>query len=328
MARMNIGNAVAVGDVDGLTELGKLVTYSMTDEPKNGPTLVRSWAKHGLDVNDLPDQRSGLHIFQSACRSVETRRKGGTGVEIKVDEVVNDAAECVYQITRMVRDKGEKVIEHPKAMTIAFDKKFDTISVRQLEDYNVLRGLEEQIREHYAKHGKAIPGQKIRNSVRSTLLNIGAQNVRRKAGGLYFVPKQYRVMKVSGQGMELIDTMPVLVGLKGVIEELYGERGDFYTIPLIDDESSQKMVSKHFSINVNTALRETMERAVQRVRQGKGERGVRQELITSLYGERRRLAAAVNQFQQIVTLEGDDIAANLRDLDTALDELQRLADEE
>ena len=136
MARSKkLGNVVAVGDVDGLTELGKLVTYSMPDDPINGPKLVRTWAKHDLDVDDLPDQRAGFHIFQSACRSVESRRHNGNSVEIKVDEVRHDANECVYQITRMERVKNLDVIEHHKSMTLRYDKALDTISVVELDDY-------------------------------------------------------------------------------------------------------------------------------------------------------------------------------------------------
>lgn len=326
-ARKRLGNVKAVGDVDGLPEIGKLVTYSMTDDPRSGTKLVRTWAKHGLDVNDLPDQRQGFHIFQSACRSVETRRKNGKGVEVKVDEVMHDANECVYQITHMVRDVGERTIEHPKAMTVAFDKALDSITVRELEDYDTLRGLEERIREHYAKNAKSIPGQKIRNAVRDTLLKIGAQNMRRKAGGLYFVPAQYRVAGANGRA-ELKPTAPILEGLQGVLEDLYGERGDFWTIPLIRDDAAEKMIAKHFAINVQEKSRDLMEKALQRVRQGKGERGVRSDLLANLYNERRRIVGAVAQFEEIVSLEKDTIEKNLRDLDNALEKLQELADEE
>lgn len=327
-ARTKLGkNVKAVGDVDGLSELGKLVTYSMPDDPRSGTKLVRAWAHHGLDVDDLPDQRSGFHIFQSACRSVETRRKGGKGIEIKVDEVTHDATEIVYQITRMVRDVGERVIEHPKAMTIAFDKSLDTITVRELEDYEALRGIEERIRDHYAKNAKSIPGQKIRNAVRDTLLKIGAQNMRRKAGGLYFVPATYRMMDTGGQIRET-PTAPILEGLTGALEELYGERGELWTIPLIHDDTAEKMVAKHFAINVAEKSREVMERALQRVRQGKGDRGVRADLVANLYNERRKIAGAIAQFEELVTLEKGTIEKNLSDLDDALRKLQELADEE
>lgn len=326
-ARKKLGNVKAVGDVDGLPELGKLVTYSMPDDPRSGTKLVRVWAKHGLNVDDLPDQRQGFHIFQSACRSVETRRRNGKGVEIKVDEVMHDANECVYQITRMVRDEGERVIEHPKAMTIAFDKSLDKITVRELEDYEMLRGLEERIRDHYAKNAKSIPGQKIRNAVRDTLLKLGAQNMRRKAGGLYFVPATYRMMDTGGQVTET-PTMPTLDGLTGALEELYGDRGELWTIPLIRDDAAESMVAKHFAINVAEKSRDLMERALQRVRQGQGTRGVRADLIANLYNERRKIAGAVSQFEELVALDKVEIEKNLHDLDDALAKLQELADAE
>jgi hypothetical protein len=318
--------AVASKDAHGTAELGKLVTYSMTDDFIPGTKLVRCWAKHGLDPTDLPDVRSGLHNFQSACRSVETRRRNGAGVEVKVDEVVNNNTECVYQVTRMVRDKTLKVIEHPKAMTVAFDKKLETITVRELEDYNTLRQLEDAIRTHFQKNAKAIPGQKIRNSVRSTLLKVGAQNLRRKAGGLYFVPHQYSVAGPAG-GTKMADTQPTLDGLAGVFEELYGHRGDFWTMPLLDSADAQKMVAKHFAINVAAASEDLLLEAVNRVRAGKG-RGVQPQLRTRLWNERRKLGGQIEQFSKMVALERADIEQNLRDLDKALAELDDLADSE
>lgn len=329
MARRNpLGsNVVATGKtLKNVKTLGSLVTFTFPDESKNGPRVVREWAKAGLDVTLLPDQRHGFHIFQSACRSVETRRSNGHDVEIKVDEVLNDGDECVYQITRMVRDKANRLIEHPKAMTIAFEKSTDTITVKELEDYDALRGLEEGIREHYKKNAKNIPGQKFRNAVRDQLLRVGAQNLRRKAGGLYFVPAEYR-MKANGSEKKL-PTGPVLDGLAQVLDSLYGERADFYTIPLVNDESAQEMVRKHFTINVCEQAREAMEKALQRVRKGKGDRPVRSDLVANLWNERRKIAGAVEQFDSLVNLERGEIDKNLADLDDALAQLGELADGE
>lgn len=326
MSAKRLSGVKAVGDVDGLPELGKLVTYSMPDDPRKSTVLLRTWAKHGLDTADLPDQRAGFHIFQSACRSVETRRDG-LGVEIKVDEVMHTPEECVYQITRMVRDEKKRIIEHPKAMTIAYDKTLDTITVRKLEDYDALRDVESAIRDHFTANAKTIPGQKIRNAVRDTLLKIGAQNMRRKAGGLYFVPATYRTMALNSGNVTESPTAPILEGLQGVLADLYGERGDFWYIPLIRDETAERMVAKHFAINIAEKSREVMERALQRVRLGRGDRGVRSDLIASLYNERRKLAGAAEQFRGLVSLEEKEISANFRDLDAALEQLQALADE-
>lgn len=315
----------AVSEDFGGELLGRLGTFTLPDEGVNGAKAVRVWHKHGLDVNMLPNVRQPAHVFQSACRSVETRKRdNGHSVEIKVDEVLNDSSECVYQVTRMIRNKSEKLIEHPKAMRVNFDKTLGTITVDALEDYDALRGIEEEIRSHYEKNAKKIPGQKVRNAVRDTLLTLGAQNLRRKAGGLYFVPKMYRV----GEEGKETDTKPVLDGIKATLAELYGERADFYTIPVASDEDMRAMVRKHFIINVNEAAAELTLKALNRVRQGKGDRGVRSDLLANLYNERRRLANDIRDYKAIVGDEMKELAANVKDLDAALTKLQDLANEE
>lgn len=327
MARnTKLGNVVA-GDVDGLTFIGRLVTYSMPDDYVSGPKLVRTWAAHGLDVNDLPTKRHGFHVFQAACRSVESRRANGLGVEVHVDEADHTATECVYQITRMerVKGKGGATIEHHAGMTLTYDKTLDTISTSAMEDYDAVRGLEDKVRQHFTKNAAKIPGQKIRNSVRATILKLGGQNLRRKAGGLYFVPHEFVIAGGNGRTAKR-ETLPFLDGLAGVFDELYGERGDFYMIPLVNNEGAKKMVAKHFAINISDRSREAMERAIQRVRQGKGSRGVRADLLASLWNERRAIAGAIETFESLVDIERKEIDKNLGDLDKALGDLQDLAD--
>lgn len=323
MARKLPRNAVAVGNAKGLDVLGTLATFTFPDEPKKATKVIRSWNDNGLDINLLPDVRSASHVFQSACRSVETRRRESkAGVQVEVDCVVDDATTCAYQVTRMTRDKANQLIEHSKSMTVVLDKKLDKIDVRELEDYEALRGLEEAIRSHFNKHAKDIPGQKVRNAVRDTLLGIGAQNLRRKAGGLYFVPEKMIV------GNDILDTMPTLDGLRGFLAEMYDDRADFYTIPLVADEAADKMVAKHFTINVNDRAREALERAVARANVGLGERGlIRDDFMDGLYQEQRKLITAVRQFDSLVTLEKSEIESNMRDLDDAVRKLEALRDQ-
>ncbi|HEX6973351.1 MAG TPA: DUF6744 family protein [Vicinamibacterales bacterium] len=310
----------------GVPLLGTLATYTLPDEPKKSNALVKAWANNGLDIDGLPDKRTGAHIFMSACRSVETRKatNGSANVsrrvEISVDEVLHDDKEVVYQITRRVRDLAHKTIEHEKSMRLTYDKALDRIDVTELEDYETLRGLEESIRKHFEKNRRTIPGQKIRNAIRDQVLAIGGQNLRRKAGGLYFIPHEYR------DGNSMKPTAPILQGLQGALEELYGDRADFYTIPLVADDEQRQMVAKHFAINAVDKSQELMEKALNRVRAGKGQRGVRSDLIANLWNERRLLAGAVDQFDQIVSLERAEIDKNMQDLDDALAKLQELAE--
>lgn len=317
-------NAVVVSE--GVPEealMGRLVTYSHPDDLLPAGKIIRAWAAHGLDVNDLPDVRSPTHVFQSACRAVETRRANSTaGVEVTVAVVKDDHRECIYQITRMVRDKANALIEYPKAMTLRLDKSTDTITVVELEDYNALRGLEERIREHFAKHAQDIPGQKVRNAVRDTVLKVGGQNLRGKAGGLYFVPKRFHV---DGQERE---TLPIIDGLGEFLAQMYGEgRGNLYRWPCMDDQYSRDIVAKHFSIDANAKARELLEKAVLRAASGPGERGIREEFMTTLYNEQRKLMSAAQQYDQLVGFEREDLDVNLRDLDEAIRKLEGQRDD-
>ncbi len=321
-------NVKAVGKTNAgsIPLLGNLAMFTLPDEPQSGTKLVRAWSANGLPIDFLPDKREGVHVFQSACRSVETRRHTGNTkrVEVKVDEVHHNAKECIYQITRLVRDEKNAVIEHPKAMTLAFEKAHEKFIVRELEDYESLKGLEDSIRSHYKANSKTIPPKAIRTAVRELLLSLGAQNLRRKSGGVYFVPIEYMP---SGQGnsRKRAKTEPVLDGLTKALAELYGDRADFYTIPLVADEGAREMVRKHFTINVTEQSQELLEKILNRVRAGKG-RTVRADLVANLWNDRRKIAGAIEEFTSLVDVEREALDANLRDIDTAIGELQDLAE--
>jgi hypothetical protein len=302
--------AVGKAHAGSIPLLGNIAMFTLPDEPQSGTKLVRAWSAHGLPLDFLPDKRTGTDVFRSAARSVETRRHTGQTkrVEVKVDEVLHNAKECVYQITHLVRDEANAIIEHPKAMTLAFDKALGDFTVRELEDYDTLRGLEDAIRTHFKANTKTVPPKAIRGAVRELLLSIGAQNLRRKSGGVYFVPVDY-LPTDQGHSRKRQPTEPILDGLTEALTELFGERADFYTIPLVNDEGAREMVEK----------------IVNRVRAGKG-RTVRADLVANLWNDRRRIAGAIDEFTTLVDVERSSLDANLRDIDNAIAELQELAE--
>jgi hypothetical protein len=306
--------------------IGRLATYTNPDRECNGVAFVRSWADHGLDVDDLPEARQPVHVFQSACASVRGRRSGPKGVrmEVTADEVEHVPTSCSYQIGVKVWDRANRRIEYQAAMRMTFDKHTSDVTVDELDLPGGLAELETEIRAHFLANAKTIPGQKVRNAVRATILKVGGQNLRRKAGGLYFVPKTYSVS--DGGQAKTLDTAPVLAGLKAVLADMYGDDADFYSIRLAGDEGERAMIAKHFTINANERARDLAERAIQRARAGKGQRGIRADLMNNLWNERRQLLNAVSQYEQLVTLEQTDLQANLRELDQALTDLQELAD--
>lgn len=305
---------------DGLPDelfIGEIVMVTHPDEEVSGSKAAKVWIKHGLDTEKLPDTRSGVHVFETECRKVETRkRSNGGSLQIKVDRVRDDKQACAYQITRQMLDAGEHLIEHPKAMRVCYDKATERIDVDPLEPehYDALREIEERIRKGVDANAKKLTGQKIRNAVRDTLLEMGAVNMRGKAGGVYFVPRQFKFEK------EDRESGPILDGLAGALTEMYGPSAHVDRIPMVGDEGRKEIVRKHFAINANTRAEELAIRAQQRARTD-GERGIRSDFVANIQNERRRLLSHVDEFDALVQLERKDIDHNLKLLDKALEEL-------
>lgn len=322
ITRKQVESLHALADADDLDPkmyLGWLVSHTNPDRPVKGTKFLRAWANQGLNVDWLPEARQPVHVFQKACASVRGRRDNGSKVVIRADEVENEKGRCSYQITRAVWDRGVVEINHEKEMCLQFDIATSEITMRELADFDPgLAELADQVREHFEAHGTSIPGEKVRKAIRNTLLRIGAQNLRGKAGGLYFVPTSWRP-----NGADVV-TRPLLQGLKGVLKDLYGEDADFYMWPLANVEGERAMVRKHFVANSSKELEALTLKAVERVRSGKG-RGVRQELIDNMHSDRRKMFMALQRFKDLVAVEEGDVAANLADLDDAIEKLEALA---
>jgi hypothetical protein len=325
----NLDRVVAVsGRVPEEHLLGRLATYSLPDDPQNGAKVVETFARHGLDVNYLPEARQPVHIFQSACASVRSRRPADSNrarMEIASDEIDNNGT-CSYQITVRVWDRANKVIEHEKGMRVTFDKDTSEITTKLLNKRGQhawdkdMQAIERAIRKDFTRNAKTVPGQKIRNGIRAMLLDIGAQNVRRKAGGLYFVPTEWPDRSGNPK-----PTLPVLDGLKGALADLYGEDADFWKMALMGEDEEREMVRKHFALNANLQIEELTAKVVNRVRAGKGDRGVRQELLSNVFNERRAIAGAIKQFQDLVNVELSEFTGALDVLDQAMNDLNDLA---
>jgi hypothetical protein len=296
---------------------GVITMSTIPDREVDGAKLNQLWAAEGLDQKLIPDVRKPVNVFEQACRSVETRRAATNNAnqqaEVKVDRVVNDGTHCVYQVTRLVRDLTNQVIDHPKAMRIVFDKaaaetltaSSDVIDIQPLDPttYGALKGLADAVVDYYDSNLATVPGQKIRNAVRDYMKILGAENLRRKSGGVYFVP-------TSG-----IDTLECI---SRVLEQLYGGDADLHIIAQPKTKAVMKMVAKHHVLNVQADADEMISEIVTRLKQG-GK--VRKDKMTNIMQARRELGQRRKQYVQILGTEHKLIQEKLSILD---DEIERL----
>lgn len=317
---------VSEGTIGEEMLLGRICFFSLPDDNVPADELVRLWQENGLDENHLPEIRQPVHVFQSACASVKSRAGNGSGrVEVRADEVENNPKRCSYQITRVVWDLDNRVIEHEKALRLEFDKTTQKVRSERLDHYDpALNDLEDQVRDHYEKNMTNVPGAKVRNGVRAILLAAGGQNLRRKAGGLYFVPRE--IPGTGAKATEGTPTLPVLGGLAKVAEGLYGERGDVHTLPCVNGDGERAMVRKHVGINARDTAQKLAQKAFDRVRQSASDRAPRQDFLDNLWNERRTLLQGLEHFEELIGMEVADVGQSLAELDQALQELQTMAD--
>lgn len=304
-------NAVAVtpgGNVKESMIAGYVTMFTVPDDPVGATKLMRTFALLDLDTDLLPPTRKAVNVFQAACRSVEEKgRNGSGGAEIVVDELMETPGESVYQITRRIRDRENRVIDHPKAMRVTFGKGTEDLVFEPLEasHYAALSGLEDAIRTYYDKNSTKVPGYKVRAVVRTYMTVLGATNLRRKAGGVYFVP-------ASGKA--------TLDGITEALHTLYGEKADLHTIPLVNDEGAREMIQKHFTINASERIDALMAKIAESLG-GPRHRAIRADFVGNVAEERRAIATLKEQYQDLLKSELTEINSKVEDLDEQMEAL-------
>ncbi|MDQ1584563.1 MAG: hypothetical protein QOF36_2617 [Microbacteriaceae bacterium] len=320
MARKRLPKgAVAVTPGGNITMdhiLGWAATYTIPDRPIEGTKLLRMWAGHDLDTDLVPQARNAVHVFQRACRSVETRRMNGRITEIKVDELSETSRDCTYQITRLIRDLEHRVIDHPKALRVTFDKADETIAVEALESEHAAalagEGIEDAIRDYYAKNSSRVPGQKVRNAVRGQLHRLGASNLRGKAGGLYFVPKGDKQQKV-------------LDSITTVLEELYDGDAELWSIAIANGDLERERVEKHFTQHVQGAAEEMVAKVAAVL--DRNPSYIRKDLLRNVIQERKALEEQIAKYADMLGTKLKRASEATHIVDQQIDALVQRADE-
>lgn len=304
-------NAVAVtpgGAVKQSMIAGYVTMFTVPDDAVSATKLTRTFAALDLDTDLLPPTRRSADVFKSACREVEAKGNGShKRAEVVVDELMETGTEVVYQVTRRIRDRENRVIDHPKAMRVSFKKDDESMVFEPLEPshYKALSGLEDAIREWYDKNATKVPGYKIRSVLRSYMEILGATNLRRKAGGVYFVP---------ARGKDTLDS------LSEALDKLYGAASDLHTIPLVNDEGAREMIQKHFTINATGQIDDLMAK-INEALHGTRERKIRADFLGNVIEKRRAIAKLKNDYAGLLESELTELASKIEDLDNQVEAL-------
>jgi hypothetical protein len=304
--------AVKSGRLTQKSLLGVLTISSVPDRGVKLSKFRKEWISEGLDINLVPEERKPVNVFQEACRLVGTGKRGVPSenrvTEILAEQVTNNEGECVYQITRAVKDKQARLIEHPKAMRMVYNKVTGTIDCEPLDpdSYLELRHIEAKVREHFDANVKTVPGAHVRTGVRETLLSLGATRVA-NAASVYFVP-------ISGYS--------AVEALQRVLTNLYNGDAYIHVIPWLDTDATREIVEKHHTMDVKAQCEELVAEIHNRLKdQGNGQSKVRRDYATNKINERIALSRRIKEYESLLGTEIEEIKTAMGLLD---DQIERL----
>jgi hypothetical protein len=292
--------------------VGFYVLFGVPESYKSAITIRKNWRAAGLAEDRLPRQRQPVHVAQEAIRSVEGDASwDGTKARVIVNEVSETGTDYVGQATLQIWAPDALTIEFEKSLRVRFNKRtddFEGFDVLDPDGYEHLKGVEQQIREHFETHAKRIGGSKIRLMVRHMLEEEArAENVSiTKKSALYFVEREHK---------------PLLDGIAEFLKTTYPasglhSAGGLHTIPVVNDEGQRAWLRARAAENIDEDLRIYRDRLLDLVRkQDERKQGYRTDLIFNLQKQRQELLDRKQRFEGIL---GEAI--------TELDQSSRLAD--
>lgn len=307
--------AVKKGRISKDSLLGVQTISSVPDRPVPLSQFQRAWVGEGLDQALVPEKRQPVHVFMEACKQVATGKRGVPSAnritEVLSELVTHDATECVYQITRAVKDKANRVIEHPKAMRMVYSKGSGDITSEPLDpdSYLALREVEEKVRVYFKANVDSAPGGQIRTAVRETLLGLGATRVAERAS-VYFVP-------ISGYG--------TVESIQRVLDKLYGGDAYIHCLPWLDTEPTRDIVEKHHVADVKNTCEEEVAEIHNRLSSNGNGPKVRRDYVANKINKRIALAKHIKEYESMLGSEIAEVKEAMSLLDDQIEKLMGAA---
>ena len=313
---------VATSQRKGAKILGFIIWFSVPDRPLGLARLKKEWQTAGLDASALPSDPRELFLFKRAMREQEGRevQPNGNIIETDVKDILEDGAQCVYQISRVERDKKNRVVDYPKAMRVTFMKaaqeiKFDALGGVKRKD---LFPMEKAISDYFENNAKMIEGRKVRTLVRQYIKNetdekgntfgLSGENLRGKGGGVYFVAAKHADQ----------------VGyLEEALSNLYKDGAAYlHSVPLMSDKGAKELIRQHHVANTIRELEEAITDAGKLIRDDRKHK-VRSDIAEFHWRRLRALQRRSAEYATILGEEQEDVTQMQEMLSKQLKKLAR-----
>lgn len=332
---LTTGSLVAItpgGDITDDMLAGAYLFYSIPEDMLSLRSVRKAFVDNGLDESLLPSERRPEHVMQEACRTVEGVKTNGHREEVRAEQVLRTSQALVYQITKHVQDKQNRVIEHPKALRVIYDFNqaalvFEPLDGAKMSD---VQEMVDKIQAHFDGNATKIPGHKLRTILRHYIEAAGAENMRGGSGGVYFLAKFNQVptwSKIWAHHQDGIDGFAFIAQIQAMLEQLYGTAPNFHSIPCINDEGQREFLKRRFIENCLDDLKAYRDECLELVN-GKEERkrAFRSDKRTSMISRRKEIDLRRQKFAEILGETLDELNRDMSLADKALSKFIAEAD--
>lgn len=242
-----------MGDLPVDLLLGRIVLFTITDEPISRASLEQWFDELVLDRKHLPAPNKRQHAFEKATSDI-TGEKYTLGADLTAHllcrKVSSGSGRIIRQITREIQDSKRRQLGYHEAIKITFYRPTDpsdqatarlmiTINPDHLAPHEVphVQATARSIAERYERYYDFLDGQKVRAMVRNYLHALNSIEIK---GGVYFIH--------ANRDDEL-----------SRLSELVGRLGggcQMDQIPIMDATSQREFITRAFEREASQALQD------------------------------------------------------------------------
>ena len=229
-------NLVAVqGQIE---TLGDLVWYSVRRMLVSRDELEQAAQRAGLDPNYLPGEITPTDAFRRATSERDDQELeigDGLRARLLIREVAVDRDRVVRQVVREVVNAQQVRLEYTPIASLVLERASGEVNIEWLATPRHDEGQRvDEIRRHYEVCLVRYNDIHVRDVVRRVLAECQPTPLR-KAGGVYFVPRDHRGL------------VHALRAFLEVLAEYHDNRAALWAVPVVDTQEQREMVRAHLA---------------------------------------------------------------------------------